>query len=171
MESVVHPLVVQLRFARQEFMRGLEGMTAAEGIRRFDPLNSIGWMIGHLAWQEQRYWLKFAQGNILLPQVDTQFANGAPASTPPLDEALTYWRTITIASDAYLDSLTTNALTEHFLWNGMRVPESIGTMLRRTTYHYWYHTGESQAVRQLLGHTALAEFVGALGAEAPYQPE
>ncbi len=23
--------------------------------------------------------------------------------------------------------------------------ESIGTRLRRTTYHYWYHTGESQA--------------------------
>ena len=24
-------------------------------------------------------------------------------------------------------------------------------------YHYWYHTGENMAIRQALGHTALAD--------------
>jgi hypothetical protein len=37
--------------------------------------------------------------------------------------------------------------------------------------HYWFHTGESQAVRQLLGHLNLSDFVGDIGREAPYRPE
>jgi hypothetical protein len=44
-------------------------------------------------------------------------------------------------------------------------------MLRRVTYHYWYHTGESQAIRQLLGHKNLPEFVGAIHDQAPYVRE
>lgn len=38
-------------------------------------------------------------------------------------------------------------------------------------YHYWYHTGEIMAVRQLLGHERLPQFVGALDRKAPYRPE
>jgi hypothetical protein len=38
-------------------------------------------------------------------------------------------------------------------------------------YHYWYHIGESQAVRQMLGHTGLPEFVGNIQVLAPYTPE
>jgi hypothetical protein len=34
---MVHPLVEQLRFARSEFMRGIEGVTDEEGQRRFLP--------------------------------------------------------------------------------------------------------------------------------------
>lgn len=37
-------------------------------------------------------------------------------------------------------------------------------MLLRTIYHYWFHTGEAAAVRQLLGHSSLPEFVGPMGA-------
>jgi hypothetical protein len=47
-------------------------------------MNCISWTIGHLAWQEQRYWLWRGQDQILLPAVHEQFAYGAPASTPPL---------------------------------------------------------------------------------------
>ena len=43
-------------------------------------------------------------------------------------------------------------------------------MLMRTIYHYWFHTGEAAAVRQLLGHTGLPEFVGDMSA-ATYRPE
>ena len=57
-----HPLVDQLRFTRSEWARGLERVTAAEAARRFEPMNSIAWIIGHLAWQEQAYWLQRAQG-------------------------------------------------------------------------------------------------------------
>lgn len=166
-----HPLVIQHRFTRSEFKRGLVGLTDAEARRRFEPINSISWMIMHLAWQEQRYWLTRAQGITLLPQVNELAANGGPPSTPPLDEAWHAWETIVAAGEPYLDSLTSATMSDFMIVKGRKHPENIGAMLRRTTYHYWYHLGESQAVRQLLGHTNLPEFVGAIGDEAPYVPE
>src|SRR6266850_2122583 len=102
-----HPLVTQLRFTRTEWVRGLKAVTAEEAARRFGPINPIAWMIGHLAWQEQLYWLE----------------------------------------------------------------ETPGTKLHRTTYHYWFHLGESQAIRQLLGPAKkLPDFVGGFGS-SQYRPE
>ena len=40
----------------------------------------------------------------------------------------------------------------------------------RNIYHYWYHTGEASAVRQMLGHANLPEFVGDIN-QAAYRPE
>jgi hypothetical protein len=60
---MTHPLVTQLRFTRSEWIRGLEAVTTDEAARRFGPINPIAWMVGHLAWQEQLYWLERAQGN------------------------------------------------------------------------------------------------------------
>src|SRR5262245_18597791 len=77
-----HPLVAQLRFTRSEFKRALAGVSDEDARRRLLPMNSIGWNIGHLAWQEQRSWLIRAQGRMLLPDVNERFANGAPACTP-----------------------------------------------------------------------------------------
>ncbi len=57
-----HPLALQLRFARAEFVRGLAGITDEDARHRFLPMNSISWNIGHLASQEQRNWLTRAQG-------------------------------------------------------------------------------------------------------------
>ena len=164
-----HPLVDQLHFTRSEFMRGLAGVTPEEAARHFEPLNCISWMVGHLAWHEQREWIILPGGDPLLPDVE-RFANGQPMSTPPLDEVLEAWQTITQASEAYLDSLTSQIFQTHFVVNRMRHPESIGTKMRRITYHYWYHLGEMQAIRQLLGHTDLPGFVGNINA-APYRPE
>ena len=168
---MVHPLVQQLRFARSEFKRGLEGLSDVDARRRIEPMNCIGWNIGHLAWQEQRYWLFRAQGKVLLPGVNEQFAYGAPASTPPLGEAWDAWREITEASDGWLDRLTTEKLQKHVLIDGEVSPYIFGSLLQRTLYHYWYHTGENAAIRQALGHTNLPDFVGDIDGEAPYRPE
>lgn len=162
-----HPLVVQLRFTRAEWVRGLEGVSAADGMRRVGAINSISWIVGHLAWQEQAYWLQRAQGKTLVDAVE-RCGNGQPASTPPLDEMWAAWRTITTAADAYLDGLTATALLTR--WEREPTTESIGTKLLRMTYHYWFHLGEAQAVRQALGHTSLPSFVGDI-AQAPYRPE
>lgn len=166
-----HPLVLQLRFTREEFKRALKGVTAEEGLQRLEPINSIGWMVGHLAWQEQRYWLTQGQGITLMKSVN-KMGYGEPASTPPLDEMWTAWQTITTAADPWLDKLTSADL-ETFSLNSKGNPygESIGTRLRRTTYHYWFHLGESQAIRQLMGHGKLPAFVGDIGDKAPYIPE
>ena len=166
-----HPLVLQLRFARSEFQRGLVGITDEEVRRRFMPMNCMSWNVGHLAWQEQSYWLWYGQGQFLLPQVNDLFAYGAPACTPALDEVWEVWRTITQAADPWLDTLTSEKLQEYIIDEDEPDVISFGSLLLRTTYHYWYHIGENMAIRQLLGHTELPEFVGNIDDEAPYRPE
>src|SRR5258705_6850034 len=96
-----HPLVLQLRFARSEFVRGLEGLTDAEARQHFAAMNCLSWNIGHLAWQEQRYWLWRLQGQTPYPILNEQFANGAPACTPALDEIVDLWRKVTTAADPF----------------------------------------------------------------------
>jgi hypothetical protein len=166
-----HPLVLQLRFTRSEFIRGLDGLTDADARRRLMPMNCISWNVGHLAWQEQRYFLYYAQGQMPLPQVQDMFAYGAPASTPPLAEMLEAWTTITRAADPWLDAVTTEKLQQHVIRRGKPSPYIFGSLLLRVIYHYWYHTGENQAIRQALGHHDLPEFVGDIDGEAPYLPE
>jgi hypothetical protein len=63
------------------------------------------------------------------------------------------------------------ALLDELLLDGKPVGQSVGSALRRLTYHYWYHVGEIHAVRQMLGHVGPPEYVGDLETEAPYRPE
>lgn len=168
---MAHPLVEQLRFARSEFRRGLEGVSEEDGRRRIQPMNSIAWNVGHLAWQEQRYWLTRAQGEVLLPEVNEQFASGGPATTPSLDEAWKAWEAITEAADPWLDAATTETLQSNVTIDGKPSEYIFGSLLQRTIYHYWYHTGENAAIRQNLGHAGLPDFVGDIDTEAPYRPE
>jgi hypothetical protein len=171
-ERVVHPLVDQVRFARGELRRALAGISDEEARHRALPMNSISWMICHLAGQERRYWLQGAQGiRDTIPELDEWGGHGKPANTPPLAGAWAAWEAATGAVDPYLDALTTERLQEHLVVDGVRRDEAIGTMLIRVTYHYWFHIGEAMAVRQILGHTNLPEFVGDLGDRAPYRPE
>jgi hypothetical protein len=165
-----HPLVLQLRFARSEFRRALEGLTDDDARRRFMPMNCLSWNIGHLSWQEQRYWLN-TRGQLLLPELNEQFAFGAPACTPALDEVWQAWHTVTEAADPWLDTLTTEQLQAPVVVNGKAIGATYGTLMLRTTYHYWYHTGENMAIRQMLGHADLPWFVGNIDDEAPYVPE
>lgn len=165
---MAHPLVLQLRFARRELRRGLEGITDEEARRRFLPMNCISWNIGHLAWQEQRYWLWQAQGQMLLPDVHELFAYGAPASAPPLDQMWQAWHTITQAADPWLDGVTTQTLQSNVMHDGKVSHTTYGSKLLRMIYHYWYHLGESMAIRQMLGHSHLPQFVGDIDGQAPY---
>jgi hypothetical protein len=168
-----HPLVLQLRFTRSEFQRALVGVSDEEARRRFLPMNCIAWNIGHLAWQEQRYWLYRGQEFLLLPQIQEQFAYGAPACTPALAEVWEAWHTIREAADPWLDQLTTARLEEQHpvTIDGELIHFTLGSLMQRVIYHYWYHNGENMAIRQLLGHKDLPEFVGNIDEEAPYQPE
>jgi uncharacterized damage-inducible protein DinB len=166
-----HPLVLQLRFTRSEFKRGLEGLTDADARRRLMPMNCITWNIGHLAWQEQRYWLTRMQNKILLPKLNEQFCYGCEAVTPPLDEIWEAWQTVVKAADPFLDTLSVADLQRDLIIDGQASGLKAGNLLQRMIYHYWYHLGESLAIRQQLGHTALPEVVGDIDGEAPYQPE
>ncbi|MFN8630323.1 MAG: DinB family protein [Chloroflexota bacterium] len=166
-----HPLVLQLRFSRAEFLRGVKGVTDADGAIRLGPMNCLAWNVGHLAWQEQRYFLTFAQGLVPNPDVQETYKVGAPGVTPRLSETLAAWRDITGNADPWLDRLTTDLLLEHPMRNGKPMAVQYGNLLQRTIYHYWYHCGENQAIRQQLGHAKLGQFVGNIDDEAPYTPE
>ena len=168
---MTHPLVDQFRFTRSEWLRGLEGVTEADGARHFGPMNCISWTVGHLTWHEQRTFLQRPQDKILIPKLNELFAYGAPMNTPSLAEMLETWHTITTATDPYLDSLGTEDLLKDLLLNGESVGQTRGSALRRVTYHYWYHIGEIQAIRQMLTHKNLPEYVGDIETEAPYRSE
>ena len=168
---MAHPLVDQLRFSRSEWLRGLEGVSEEDGARHFGPMNSIGWTVGHLAWQEQRTWLQRAQDITLFPRLAEEFRYGGPMTTPSLAETRDMWNQVIKASERFLDALTTAKLTEPLLLEGEEIGQNIGTAMQRMIYHYWYHIGEIQAVRQMLGQRDLPQYVGDIEAMAPYRPE
>jgi len=165
-----HPLVTQLRFARSEFLRCLDGVSAEDAIRRLEPMNCISWIVGHLANQEHAYWVLWSQGKNLAPELYALVGYGQPASTPPLAGMWETWHTVTRAADEFLDTLTAEKLQTYLEWKGKPVQESIGTLILRNTYHYWYHLGEAHAIRQMLGHRDLPQFVGNMS-QALYRPE
>ncbi len=152
-------IVNQLKFARLEFWKGFSGVSEDEGRRRFGSMNSISWMVGHLAWHEQYYWLKRAQAIVLIPELNDLTAFNAPANQPSLNKMIQSWEAVTLAADDYLNTLTQADLVRAMEVRGKKLQFNIGTMLSRVIYHYWYHNGEMQAVRQMLGHTDLPDFV------------
>ncbi len=184
--NMPHPLVTQLRFARSEFVRCLEGVSGEDARHRIMPMNCISWMVGHMAAQEQFYFVYFTQDEVPHPQLNKLVGFGQPASTPPLAEMWQVWHDITAEADTFLDTITTEQLStelerdpkglEDSLFgtvseeilkkiqarNYVRAGENIGTKLLRTTYHYFFHTGEAHAVRQQLGHPDLPYFVGSM---------
>ena len=166
-----HPLVLQLRFTRSEFMRAAAKLSDADARRRVMPMNCISWTIGHLAWQEQRYFIYFPTGDLLNAEIQEKYAFGAPPSTPPLKEVLSAWRKITREADKWLDGLTTKKLQQMATVKGKTTTAMYGNLLQRTIYHYWYHTGENMAVRKILGHKGMGYFVGNIDGKAPYAPE
>lgn len=163
-----HPLVDQLVFAHTELVRSLDGVTPEEAVQRIMPMNSLSWIVGHLADQEQRYFL-IGQGlEPVAPKLNALVGFGKPASTPPLADMWAAWEAVTSATAPVLGGMT----DEHLLAlppAGGPPGESNGTLLLRVITHYWFHIGEGQAIRQMLGHTSLPTFVGAIGKQAPFR--
>jgi hypothetical protein len=164
-----HPLVDQLRFTRHEFESGVRGVSADDARVRLGRMNCLAWNVGHLAWQEQRYFVTIAQDRTPRPDIGRRFRIGAPASEPELDEVLAAWREITTAADVWLTGVSTPELLTGPERNGRPAPTSMGNRLQRTIYHYWYHLGENQAIRQQLGHSRLPQYVGNIDDQAPFR--
>ncbi|HEX2884548.1 MAG TPA: DinB family protein [Candidatus Limnocylindria bacterium] len=168
---MAHPLIDQLRFTRSEFLRGIRGVSEGDSTRRLDPMNSIGWNVGHLAWQEQQYFITWPSGRRPFPDIDREFVSGGPPSTPALERVLTAWKAITADADRWLDTVTSEALEAHVMSGGRQIQRRYGDLVQRVIYHYWFHTGENAAIRQMLGHGRLPQFVGSIDTKAPYRPD
>lgn len=163
---------MQLRFSRSEFNRALEGVSETDAVQHMGPMNSIGWIVGHLANQEQRYWLMRPGLPLIYPDLNTLVGYGSLPNTPALADMRKVWADITAAADRYLDVLEPELMQQFFPSSGASVKynESIGTLLLRNIYHYWYHLGEIMSIRQMLGHKDLPEYIGSM-AQSPYFPE
>jgi hypothetical protein len=81
------------------------------------------------------------------------------------------WSRITKQADVWLETLTTRKMQEMVVRDGKTTDLMYGNLLQRVIYHYWYHTGENMAVRKILGHAGLGQFVGDIDGKAPYTPE
>lgn len=168
--SICQPLVTQLHFTRARFRACLENVSSTDALKRLNSMNCLSWTIGHMANQEHRYWVQAAQGITLLPDLYDRVGYGKPASTPPLEEMWAAWQAVTVEADKYLETVTSEKLEGYFEQAGKRQVESIGTLLLRNIYHYWYHIGEARTIREMLGHTDLPEYVGDMAA-AVYRRE
>ena len=128
-------------------------------------------MIGHLASQHERLvWARRGLGLTIEPILDG-VANGAPASTPPLDELRSAWERVAAIADPLLDAFSAIDLTRPLTFDRRTDAPAAGTVVLRVIYHYWNHIGEASAVRQLLGHADPPEFVGDINTLAPYRSE
>jgi DinB family protein len=168
---MAHLLVDQLRFTRSEWQRALRGVTEADAARHFGQMNSIGWIVGHLAWHEQRICLQRPSGRVLFPAINDEFFSGAPMTTPSLKAMRAAWNKITKETESFLDSLETKDLMADLPRDGKPTGQTLGDAIRRMTFHYWFHIGEILAIRQMLGGKRLPEYVGNLETMAPYRPD
>ena len=149
----MHTLAQMLELSRQEFDRNLAGLTDEDARKRIEPMNCISWIVAHVANQHHTIFVDWPAGR----RTDARyqpFGYQAPASQPPLDEALALWRDACQESDAWLQTADEAALAQVTPFFG----ENMGSLLVRCIYHTWHHAGEINAIRQLLGHRA-AEFV------------
>lgn len=164
-------LVTQLRFARRNLLAIMDGVTNAQSVERLMPMNALGWIMGHLASQEQANFVLIAGNKMVDPELHRRVGFGYPASTPEIDEMRGVWEAVTARADEFLNTLTPAMLTVHPEWKGKPFKNSWGTLLQRTTYHYFYHIGEASAIRQLQGDTDLPVFVLHNKEEETYRPE
>ena len=55
-------IVAMLLVTRQEFRRALRGIPEREAMVRVGGMNSVSWIVAHVAWQEDLFWRHLAQG-------------------------------------------------------------------------------------------------------------
>ena len=148
------------RFALSEFERGLTDLTDEEArirVAKADgtQMNAISWIVGHIS----SHWLLLAasarqEGR---PSSLRPFASGPSAdpTPPPLGDVLKLLEDARAATDWVIsadDTLLSRQL-------GPDSGENLGTALLRAFQHTWFHIGEINAIRQILGHPEIG-FVG-----------
>ena len=165
-----HNLVWQIRKARDEWRIIFDGVSDEDGDRRLGRMNSLGWMMAHMAWHEQLIYMLLT-GKLIAPELNDLAAYGGAATTPRLSEVKELWEKVTPVVDEYLATLTVNDLLGRISFpNGDPIPENLGAILQRVNNHYFFHIGEASAIRQLLEHTRFPEVMSDFNS-VTYRPE
>jgi hypothetical protein len=148
----MHTLVQMLYLTRKEFERNLVGLTDEDARKRIEPMNCISWIIAHVACQNRAFLLDWPQGRDSDPRY-LPYDYGAPPSQPSLEDAMTLWKDACKETDALLRAATSKSLQDKGALTS-RENENRGTLLVRCIFHTWYHMGEINSIRQMLGHRA-----------------
>lgn len=161
----MHQPVDLARFAFFEFERGLDDLSDEEARTRLtkadgSQMNAISWIVAHVA----RQWFMLAERAVVQPRSSDlePFRTGSDDPTPPplalvrkaLHDAKAANAWIAGADDALMSTVREGITAR-------TADESVGTYLMRDVLHTWFHTGEINAIRQILGHPEIA-FVGPL---------
>ena len=121
----------------------------------FDPMNCIGWLIGHCSYYNFSIANKIHNKDI--PDEAKNYMNGSPHSTPGLHEIKYLWKYSTDTVKVSLNKLEEVELkdkfTAEFNHGGEAEKINLGTDISRLIFHLWNHLGEIASVRQLLGKT------------------
>ena len=158
------------RFAISEFERGLKGLTAEEAVARVAKadgtrMNSITWTMGHVS----TGWLfdyalmtgeRFQFGERVF------FGPGADPTPPILEEMRVMFAQAKSLTETWLPDATDELLSSKRDF-GPQAAEKLGTQLMRAILHTWFHTGETNAMRQMLGHGEI-QFVGRMRGRLEY---
>ena len=152
------------RFAFSEFERGLEGISDEEARTRVEKsdgtkMNAITWTIKHISVP----WLfgyTLAADRPMPSGMRDYFGADADPTPPPLADALALFADARASMEAWLPRADEDLLSSKRDF-GPLPDENIGTQLMRAVLHTWFHIGEINATRQLLGHAEIP-YVGVL---------
>jgi len=150
---MAHHLVRYVWHVRRELERALDGISEEDLNKEVHGLNSIAWMIGHLANQEQAYWLLFRNEELI--DKNLRHYNNKVEEGKDFAELFELWKTITNRSNAWLETATTSDLENTF----EKAKENTGSLMTRVIGHYYFHIGQIATIRKLLGYD-VPGFVG-----------
>ena len=164
---MTHSLVVQLKFAREKFWETLVDISAEHAMQRFGRMNSISWMVGHLAWFEQWSWLELP-GHTKATDLLDSYDFYTPDVNPPFEDMKAAWHAVMAGVNPVLEAMTEEDLHVHHMFRGKPTRENVGTRIQRHIDHYWYHNGEANAIRQLIDDRDLPQMIGRIPNWAAY---
>ena len=120
-------------------------------------MNAISWIVGHV----NTPWL-FGYALMTkkpMPALDRVYFGADADPTPPsLADVRDTLAEATALTHAWLANID-DALLSSKRDFGQASDENLGTQLMRAVLHTWFHTGEINAIRQMLGHAEIP-FVG-----------
>lgn len=145
-----------------EFERGLQGLSDEDARRRLtkadgSEMNAISWTVCHIA----GHWLN-------RPSRMARYASGSKNPEPPsLEDALA----LLAEAKGFTETWIPDAKPEFLASKPDALGgESVGTGVMRAVLHTWFHAGEINAIRQMLGHEEIG-FVGQMLGKLEWQPE
>lgn len=148
------PRLVRLLWdAWDELDRVAAALPAPGRGRPIGRLNAGGWIVAHVAAQQDAYWCAGAQGL----EADAWLADravgfGSEPSEPPFGEALAAFGRVRARATPWLRSLREADLDRRaILPAGAEAERSAGDLLARSAAHVFAHAGELSAIASLVG--------------------